>query len=131
MRDVEPITAHERYALDTGVAQLRRDAVGPRAKVIGHHDHSLELAVDTHEDLRAPRTVPTVERRVRLRADAVVPALLEPPRRPDRDPSTVHAARDAPAGALVDLGRHVESEPAGRCRADEALGKDVYRELIE
>ena len=27
--DVEPITAHERYALDTGVVQLRRDAVGP------------------------------------------------------------------------------------------------------
>ena len=120
--DIDPVTAHERDVLDARVVQLRRDAVSPWTKVIGHDDHCLKLAVYAHEDLRAPRAVPTVEGRVCERADAVVAAVLEPAGRPDHDPSAVHATRDAPAGPR----RHpsaVERQPAGSRGADEASAR--------
>ena len=130
--DLHPIPADERDVLDAGIAQLRRDALGARPEVVGHHDHALERAVDPDEDLCAARAVPVVER-------------LRVPRRGPRRSRGLRASRSSrpppsdrrpcpliprPGSSSTSVGVMKRDAPVGGL-PDEALRQDVRRELVE
>jgi hypothetical protein len=127
---LDPVAADERDVLDARVAELGCQGLGAGTQMVGHHDDALEPPVHPDQHLRPARAVAVVERPVTV-ADAVEAVTLEPPAGADRDLPAVHDAADAPTRLLLDPDRRRQRDPARDRPADEALGEDVRRQLVE